>query len=921
MILSLEEYLESQGILMHYGTPRHSGRYPWGSGENGYQRSSSFLAQVAELHAMGYSEVEIARNLGMNTSQLRSAKSIAKNEKKAADLAMAHRLLDKGMSQVAVAERLGIPEPTLRAMLADGVKEKLDILNATTDVIRQKVDSGAYVDVGTGVEQMMGISTTKLKAAVAKLEEEGYSVEKVQVDQIWGDNKTTYKVVAPPGTTYVDIVKNKDNIQQIKSFSEDGGLNYLGIKDPMSISSDRIKIAYDEDGGSLADGAIYIRPGVDDISIGNARYAQVRVAVDGTHYMKGMAIYKDDLPDGVDILYNSPKSRKDLGDDKLAAMKPIKDDPDNPFGSVIRQRIDPETGKLTSAMNIVGSKDGSGEEGAWGDWSKNLSPQFLSKQSTKLAEAQLGIAYSREKDELKKIMELTNPVVKKKLLETYADSVDSAAVDLKAAPMPRQATHVILPVKSMKDTEVYAPNYKNGERVVLVRYPHGGVFEIPELTVNNKHPEAKKLLGDTKDAVGINAKVASQLSGADFDGDTVLVIPNNSKKIKTGSPLEGLKNFETKRAYPAYDGMKTIDGGTWNAKTKKVEFPPGKKSSPRGKGREMGDVSNLITDMSIKGASLNEIAAAVRHSMVVIDAEKHSLNYKQSAIDNNIKGLKEKYQRDGKSTGASTLISRATSRTDVPIRKLRAPKDGGPIDPVTGKKVYADPDPKNSYLDSKGRVKYRMQRSTKLAETDDAHTLVSKNGGTRMENIYADHSNRMKALANEARKSSLSTGTISRSPSAAKAFSTEVKSLDDKLTRAIQNRPLERQAQVFANATAKKKIEANPGLSDDAIKKIKYQALEASRIRTGAKKSNIVISNEEWNAIQAGAISPNKLSEILKYSDLTRVRELATPRPKVTMSSSKVARAKAMASNGATRAEIADALGVSTSTIQEALSS
>ena len=48
----------------------------------------------------------------------------------------------------------------------------------------------------------------------------------------------------------------------------------------------------------------------------------------------------------------------------------------------------------------------------------------------------------------------------------------------------------------------------------------------------------------------------------------------------------------------------------------------------------MGDVSNLITDMTIKGANNDELARAVRHSMVVIDSEKHNLDVKASARDN-----------------------------------------------------------------------------------------------------------------------------------------------------------------------------------------------------------------------------------------------------------------------------------------------
>lgn len=906
IVIDVEDYLESIGVLMHYGTPRHSGRYPWGSGgdENGSQRNKAFLGHVNDLKKQGLSEVDIARGMGMTVTQLRTAKSIAKNAQKAADIAMVERLAAKNYSNVAIGERMGIPESSVRALRAAGVKDKVDILQSTASALKEKVDTGAYIDIGTGVEHhlsaemQMGISRQKLDTAVALLKEQGYTVEKIQVDQLGTQNKTTVKVLAPPGTTYRDIVQNKENIQQVKTFSEDGGRTYLGIQPPLSINPNRVKVLYDEDGGSKADGVIYVRPGVDDVSIGNARYAQVRVMVDGTHYAKGMAVYKDDLPPGVDLVVNSnkPKGTPVLGDKNNSVLKPIKDDPDNPFGATIRQRIDPKTGKVTSVMNIVGSKEGAGEEGSWDMWSRNLPSQFLSKQSPTLAKQQLDVTHERKRDELESIMRLTNPAVKKKLLESYSDDADASAVHLKAAALPRQATHVILPVNSLKENEIYAPNYNNGDRVALVRFPHGGTFEIPELTVNNNHAPAKKLLGRAKDAVGINAKVAERLSGADFDGDTVLVIPNNSGRIKSTPALEKLKNFDAKREYPEYPGMKVMDART--------------------KGFEMGDVSNLITDMTIQRASADELARAVKHSMVVIDAEKHRLNYKQSAIDNNIKQLKIKYQ-GGANKGAATLISRATSRTDIRARKPRSAAKGGPVDKNTGKKIYEETG--ESWQDSKGRTKYRTQRSTKLAETDDAYSLVSAHGGTKMEHIYADHSNRMKSLANEARKAAVNTKSTPYSPSAKKAFDSEVKSLNAKLTLAIQNRPLERQAQLIANATVKAKQSANPTMDADELKKVKFQALEAARIRTGAKKNAIHITDEEWAAIQAGAITNAKLTDILNNADLDRVKQLATPKQDLLMTSTKARRAETMAKLGYTQAEIAGALGVSVTTLKRSL--
>lgn len=914
MIISVDEYLASLGVqqrfvkfvaeqhLAHYGTPRHSGRYPWGSGGHTEEallakKNKSFLDDIALLKKQGLSDTEIAKAVGMTTTELRTAKSIAKNAQKAANIAMIERLSEKGYSNVAIGERLGIPESSVRALKAAGVKDKVDVLNATAGQLRQRLDNGEYLDVGTGVELHMGVSRQKLDTAIALLKEEGYTVTKVQVDQIGTQNKTTIKVLAPPGTEYRDIVTNKENIHQVPAFSEDGGRTYLGIKPPLPVDSKRVAINYGEGEGTghQADGVIYVRPGVDDISIGNARYAQVRINVDGTHYLKGMAVYKDDLPDGVDLMFNTNKRKAEIGDDPHAAMKPLKDDPDNPFGATIRQRIDPKTGKVTSAMNIVGNQnnEGSGEEGSWDTWSRNLPSQFLSKQSPTLAKQQLAMTQERKRGELDDILALTNPAVRQKLLESYADGADSAAVHLKAAAMPRQSTHVLMPIKSMKPTEVYAPNFNDGERVALVRFPHGGTFEIPELTVNNRNREAKSLLGSAKDAIGINHKVAERLSGADFDGDTVLVIPNNSGKIKSSKALEGLKNFDAQRAYPGYDGMKKMDART--------------------KGFEMGDVSNLITDMTIKRASSDEIARAVRHSMVVIDAEKHGLNWKQSAIDNNIAQLKEKYQ-GAKNAGASTLISRASSRKDVRARKLRPASKGGPVDPKTGKLVYEETG--ESWVDSKGRTVYRTQRSTKLAETDDAYTLSS---GTKMESIYAEHSNRLKGMANEARKAAIHTKPTPYSKSARQVYSNEVSTLNAKLTLAIKNRPRERAAQLAADTVVRQKQKAKPDMGADELKRVKSQALTAARIRTGAAKNAIFIEDREWEAIQAGAITTSKLKDILNNADLDRVKALATPKREVLMTSTKSRRAETMARMGYTQAEIAESLGVSVTTLKRAL--
>lgn len=874
-IISEDDY------LAHYGILRKSGRYPWGSGGPESSGSTNFLGYVAELQKKGLSEAQVAEGMGINTTQLRAAKSIAKNEERQANIGMAQRLKDKGMSNVAIGERMGMPESTVRTLLEPSAKDKADVLLSTSNMLRDEVASKKYLDIGAGVENHLGMSSTKLATAVAVLQEEGYKVHYLKVKQLGTGKETTLKVLSAPDVTYSEVSKNRSEIKQIQHFTEDGGRSFVGIQSPLSVSSKRVGVRYAEDGGADSDGVIHVRPGVEDISLGGARYAQVRIAVDGTHYLKGMAMYKDDLPQGVDLVFNTNKTNTG---NKLDAMKAMKDDPDNPFGAVVRQKIDPKTGKVKSAMNIVN------EEGAWDSWSKNLSSQLLSKQSPALAKQQLDMTYERKKREFDDINKLTNPAVKKKLLESFAGDVDSAAVHLKAAALPRQRSSVILPINSLKETEIYAPNFRDGERVALVRYPHGGIFEIPELTVNNRHPQAKRALGQARDAVGINSKVAERLSGADFDGDTVLVIPNNKKQIKTAPALEGLKGFDPQRSYPAYEGMKRM-----SARTKAIQ---------------MGEVSNLITDMTIRGASTSELARAVRHSMVVIDAEKHNLNYRQSAIDNGIGQLKAKYQ-GGTRAGASTLISRAKSTTRVVERKARPAAEGGAIDRATGERKFVPTGA--TYVNAKGQTVPRTFEVRKLAETNNAHTLSS---GTPIEKVYADHSNRLKALANQARKVSVNTKTTPYSPSAKVAYQNEVNTLRAKLDVALKNAPLERQAQLLANAMVRAKKDANPDMDKAELKKIQGMALTQARIRTGAGKQRIDITPQEWAAIQAGAVSNNTLTKILTNADLDKVKELATPRSAVLMTPTKTNRAKSMVAAGYTQAEIADALGVSLSTLK-----
>ena len=932
--MSNEEYLE------HYGMPRRSGRYPWGSGKDPNQRTGDFLSRIDNLKSQGLSEKEIADSLGMTTTQLRTEKALAKNERRALDVARAKSLKEDGLGATEIAKKMSdelgrsINESTVRSWLNEESAARMNKAKETADFLRKQIEEKGMIDVGNGVELELGISKEKLNQALDILEEEGYPVYKGGIPNITNPGKQiNQKVICPPGTEHKEIY-NFDQVHSISDYhSADGGKTFDKFVYPKSLDSKRIMIRYDEDGGTLKDGVVEIRRGVQDLDLGGSHYSQVRILVDGRKYIKGMAVYGDDkdFPPGVDIIVNSNKKREKGME---GALKDIKNDPDNPFGSTIKAGgqsyyIDKNGKRQLSCINKRA------DEGDWTEWKDKLPAQFLSKQSLSMAKKQLGLAMADKDAEFDELKSLTNPTVKKNRLQSFAEDCDAAAVHLQAAALPGQKYHVIIPNNTLKETEIYAPNYENGTKLALVRYPHGGTFEIPILTVNNKNKLGQKLIGKTPiDAVCINHKVAERLSGADFDGDTVMCIPTHDRAGKvriTSTPeLKGLKGFDSK-SYQ-YDKMEKDSDGVAHYYRNGREFRIMKNTQT-----EMGKISNLITDMTLKGASSDELAAAVRHSMVVIDAEKHKLDYKTSEIENNISALRKKYQSrvdaDGKEHygGASTLISRSKGEKTVDKRQ------GTPKVNLKGKEWYDPTKPEGSLIyktaddveytvtkvnkrtgETTTVTKHRTQASTNMAETHDARTLIS-DANTPMERAYAEYANHMKNLANKARLEAASTGKIAYSQAAKRAYQSEVTSLEEKLKRARSNAPKERQAQLLANAEVKAKREANPDMSKDEIKKAGQQALTKYRTSLGAKKESINITDKEWEAIQAGAISENKLTQILNNSDKDRLRQLSTPRTTTNLSSAKVNKIKAMSNSNYTLQEIAKSLGVSTSTVSKYL--
>lgn len=894
--------LVEEDILMHYGVKRRSGRYPWGSGDNPYQHGGDFLARVEELQRLGKTEKQIADELHLSTTDLRMQVRVAKHERRALQADRARSLREDGKTLDEIASILGYAnDSSVRALLNENTAANKNKAQATAEILKKELAEKGAIDVGTGVERQLGVSTGVLQEALFILETEGYNRYGVGVPQVNDPKKRTITpVISVPEIDQREVYQNLDLVKSVGDYhSTDGGESWDKREYPASIDSSRVKILYGDEGGALKDGVIEIRRGVADLDLGDSHYAQVRILVDGTHYLKGMAMYSDDMPDGADIVFNT---NKHTGTPKMDVLKKIQDDPDNPFGALIKANgqshyIDADGNEKLSAINKLK------EEGDWDKMSKNLSSQFLSKQPIQLIKKQLDLTYADAADEFSEICSLNNPTVKRKLLLDFADECDSAAVHLKAAALPRQSTQVILPLNAMKETEIFAPNYRDGEKVVLIRYPHGGTFEIPELTVNNKNPTAVSVLGkNIRDAVGINPKVAERLSGADFDGDQVVVIPTGGRvKIQSTPALKDLKDFDPKTDYSTEGktGVRLLAKG---AATQ----------------RQMGEISNLITDMTLKGATEPEIARAVKHSMVVIDAAKHKLDYRQSEKDNGIAELKKKYQgfddETGHHGGASTLLSRRKQDVEVPERQ-----GSGVIDPLTGKVVYKESG--RTYVDPRtGKTVAATTKVKRILAVDDVRSMSS---GTLQEEAYADYANKMKDLANKARLEYKATPTLKRSASAAKAFEPEVNRLMAALKVAQLNAPLEREAQRIANARVKAKVQANNITDKDEISKIRRAAISDARNSTGAsgKRTRITISDGEWTAIQSGAISDTTLSEILRYAEPKTVRERATPRRTTRLSDARISRIKAMANSGHTNAEIAEALGISTSAVSKYLNS
>ena len=903
----------NESVLEHYGTKRHSGRYPWGSGKTPYQHSGDFLSRVNELKKNGLSEKNILETINngmpdeykMGLTEFRIALQKAGHDRKALEYDQIRALKDDGLGWKAIGDKLGMSESSVRSKYNNGIGEKASQAEKIAETLRKEVDKKGMIDISEGANQVLGVSESKLDEAAYILEAEyGYKRYGVGIRQPTNiRQQTNITVLAKPEYDQKYAYQHQDQIDSLGDYhSDDGGDTFTKLQRPASLDSSRVAIRYGDEGGLDKDGVMEIRRGVPDLDLGKSHYAQVRILVDGDHYLKGMAVYSDDLPDGVDIMFNT---NKPSGTPKMKVLKEAKADPDNPFGAAIKANgqstyIGADGKEHLSPINKLK------EEGDWDTMSRNVSSQFLSKQPKKLIENQLKLTVADYQAQYDEIMQYDNPTVKKKLLNDFADTCEGTSMTLKASAFPGQSTKVILPINKIKETEAYCPTYENGTQLALIRYPHAGTFEIPIVTVNNKNLHGKRNLGQIQDAIGINAKVAERLSGADFDGDTVMAIPMSDKvKIKSTRPLDDLKDFDPKTAYAVPEGNPN------HVRLMKKEE----------KQKEMGIISNLITDMTLRGADEKELARAVKHSMVVIDAEKHKLDYKRSERENGIQELKQKWQirvdEEGneKYGGASTLLSRRKQTVRVPERRGSVR-----VDKETGEYIYKESG--RTFTDPKtGKERLAEDTVSLISETKDARTLSS---GTIQENLYADFSNKLKAMANQARKEAVNMKGIQRDPQAAKTYATEVASLKEKYNNMIANKPKERKAMLIANANIKAKIQEqglNPAIDKKEIKKISSVEMQRARDSVGAsgRKSKVTFTDKEWEAVQAGAISDNMLTKFLNSSDSDEIVKRAMPKTTSVMSSAKMSKAKAMLRSGYTYKEIAQACGVPESTVYSAL--
>ena len=225
--------------LFHYGTKFHSGRYPYGSGDQPFQHEGDFLTRIERLRKEGWVEnaENVKKEFGLSLEDYRNEKAWANYTRREQEVARAKSLKEKGLGNSAIGKEMGIPESSVRSLLNPNAEAKMQAAKKTADFLKAQVDAKGMIDVGKdaeryivineGDERGLGVSRTKLDQALYALEAEGYVVHQGRVEQPTNrGNWTTQVVLCPPGTPHKEIW-NTDKIHTIEDYhSSDNGESF-----------------------------------------------------------------------------------------------------------------------------------------------------------------------------------------------------------------------------------------------------------------------------------------------------------------------------------------------------------------------------------------------------------------------------------------------------------------------------------------------------------------------------------------------------------------------------------------------------------------------------------------------------------------------------------------------------------------------
>ena len=280
--------------LTHYGMPRRSGRYPWGSGEDPYQHSIDFLGRVEEMRKNKFTYTDkdgktwtgdnaIAKSMGLTSSEFRIELSLCNSERRMKQVARAQSLRDDGLGYTEIGRLMGVRESTVRSWLEEKAAAKMVEARLTADFIQDQVDKYGMVDVGKGAAAELRISNERMKEALYILENNGYPVYGGGIPNVTNPGKQLNQtVVCKPGTKANEIYdfSKVHALNEDRYITRDGGETFVKkFQYPASMDSKRMMIRYNEEGGLEKDGIVEIRRNVPDLSLGESRYAQVRILV------------------------------------------------------------------------------------------------------------------------------------------------------------------------------------------------------------------------------------------------------------------------------------------------------------------------------------------------------------------------------------------------------------------------------------------------------------------------------------------------------------------------------------------------------------------------------------------------------------------------------------------------------------------